>query len=129
MALGKRVKVAGSFYKGYVLAVAGAANSDHVLDMTVTTSGSAVTGITVIPDTYDAEDYFKLEHFDENNVLSPNSVKGVIAETIFNVGANAAIIFDLAALQLFDVNHKLRLTYHSKNGVSLTVHTIVERIR
>ena len=122
MALAKRVKIGGSFYKGYKLVVA-ATTGDYVLDMTHT-DACVINGITVTPDHYGEGDYFKLQHLNTSNA----EIR-VIAETIYNVGANAAWLFDFMALERMEPGDKFRLTYTNVAGVALNVYTNVERIR
>jgi hypothetical protein len=122
MAIGKRVKVGGSYYKGYKLTV-GAAIGDYVLDMTHA-DACAINGITVIPDAYGAGDYFKIEH-----LKSDNSRIRTIIETVYNVGANASWLFDLIALEMMNPGDKFRLTYTNVAGTAMNVYTNVERIR
>jgi hypothetical protein len=122
MALAKRVKSGGSYYKGYKLVVS-ATPANYILNM-VLTQACVVNGITVIPDAYGTGDYFTLEHLDENGAL----VK-TLADTIYNVGANAAWQFDFAALEEMLANHSFRLTYTNVAGVAINVYTCVERIR
>ncbi len=62
MALPKRVKSGGTYYKGYKLVVS-ATPGDYVLDMTLTMQ-CVINAISIIPDTYGAGDYFKLEKLD-----------------------------------------------------------------
>jgi len=121
-ALPKKVKSGGSYYKGYKLTV-DAGTGDYVQDMTETTA-SVVNGITVIPDTYGSGDYFKLEHLDADSNLVET-----IADTIYNVGANAAWYFDFASLEKMGANHKFRLTYTNVAGVALSVYISIERIK
>lgn len=122
MALPKRLKVGGSYLKGYTVAV-GAPTGDYVLDMTLTTA-CAVNSITVIPDTYGATDYFTLQHLDADN-----KVISTLADTVYNVGAGAAWHFEFPALELLDSNHKLRLTYTNAAGKAMNIYTCVERIK
>lgn len=122
MALPKRVKVGGSYYKGYKLVV-GAAPGDYVLDM-ILSVGCAVNGITIIPDAYGAGDYFSLAHLDASN----NLIKQ-LADTVYNVGANAAWLFDFVAMELMNAGEKFRLTYTNVAGVAVNVYTNVERAR
>jgi hypothetical protein len=122
MAINKQVKIGGSYYKGYKLVV-GAGVGSYQLDMTFPTS-CVVNGITVIPDAYGTGDYFKIEHLDVNGVLIRT-----IAENIYNVGANAAWLFDLIALERMNPGDKFYLTYQNVAGVALNVYTNVERIR
>lgn len=122
MALGKKVKMGGSFYKGYKLSVL-ATPGDYVLDMTHT-DACAINGITVIPDKYGVGDYFKVEHLSSTNV-----VKRTIIETVYNVGANSAWLFDLVAMELMSAGDKFRLTYTNVAGLAMNVFTTLERIR
>ena len=122
MALPKRVKVGGSYYKGYELVVS-ATPGDYALDMTLSTA-CVINGIVVVPDAYGAGDYFKLEHLDANNV-----VLRIIAETIYNVGASASWLFDFSALEKMEAGEKFRLTYTNVAGTAVNVYTNLERIR
>ena len=122
MALAKRVKVGGSYYKGYKLTVS-ATVGDYVLNMSYTTA-CVINGITVIPDAYGAGDYFKLEHLTSAGVLIRT-----IAETVYNVGANSAWLFDLAAMESMNPGDVFRLTYTNVAGIAMNVYTNVERIR
>ena len=122
MALHKRVKIGGSYYKGYKLVVSAGAG-DYVLDMTVSVAG-AMNGITIIPDTYGAGDYFTLTHLNDSNVLVET-----LADTVYNVGANAAWQFDFSALELMGAGHKFRLTYTNVAGIAMNVYTTIERIQ
>ena len=122
MALPKKVKIGGSFYKGYKLSV-GATPGDSALDMTLT-SACVINGITVIPDTYGEGDYFKLEHLDADGVLVET-----LAETVYNIGANASWLLDFSTLEKMSAGHKFRLTYTNVAGVALNVYTCLERIR
>jgi hypothetical protein len=122
VALGKRVKIGGSYYKGYVLPVS-ATPGDYVLDMTMTVA-CVINGLTVIPDAYGAGDYFKLEHLNSANVVIKT-----LGDTVYNVGASAAWEFDFAALESMAANDKFRLTYTNAAGQAMNVYTNVERIR
>lgn len=122
MALAKRSMVGGAFYKGYKLTVA-AGVGDYVLDMTMAAKSCALNGITVVPDKYGAGDYFTLQH------LSPTDVvKALIGDTVYNIGAHIAWLFDFPAYELMDAGDKFRLTYTNVAGIAMTVYTNVERI-
>lgn len=123
MALPKRVKVGGSYYKGYKLVVS-STPGDYVLDMTLPAEACAINGITVITDAYGAGDNFKLEHLD-----AANAVVETLAETVYNIGANAVWQFDFAAMELMSPGHKFRLTYTNVAGTEVNVYTNVERIK
>lgn len=122
MALPKRVKVGGSYYKGYSLTV-NASAADYTLDMTLT-EASAINGINIIPDAYGAGDYFTIQHLD-----SASAIVETLVDTVYNVGASAAWHFDLSALELMGASHKFRLIYTSVAGVAMTVYTCVEHIK
>jgi hypothetical protein len=122
MALPKRVMRGGSYYKGYTLAVAGVGN--HILNMSLA-QASAINGITIVPDTYGAGDYFTLEHIGTDGT----TVLETLADTVYNVGANAAWEFDFASLELMGISESFRLTYTSVSGTALNVYTCVERIK
>lgn len=121
-ALAKRVKVGGSYYKGYKLVVS-ATPGDYVLDMTIAQNG-ALNGITIIPDTYGAGDYMTLQH-----LRLDGTVKATLGDTVYNVGANAAWQLDFSSLELMETSEKLRLTYTNVAGQALNVYTLIERIQ
>jgi hypothetical protein len=122
MALPKRVMVGGAYYKGYKLTVL-ATPGDYVLDMTLTGKSCAVNGISVVPDTYGAGDYFTLYHLDSADV-----VQSLIVDTVYNIGAHIAWSFDFPAYELFDDGDKFRLTYTNVAGKALYVYTNLERL-
>jgi len=122
MAISKRAMVGGAYYKGYKLTV-DATPGDYVLDMTMTDKSCAINGITVVPDTYGAGDYFKLEHLNATNV-----VQSLLAETVYNIGKSIAWLFDFPAYELMDAGHKFRLTYTNVAGKALYVYTNIERL-
>ena len=122
MALHKKVKRGGVYYKGYKLTVS-AATASYALDMSLTKQ-FLVSGITVIPDALGAGDTFKLERTDASDV-----VLDTYAETIYNIGAYSAWHFDFATLEPFEANDKLKLTYTNVAGVAMTVYTSVEIIK
>lgn len=122
MAIPKRVMVGGSYYKGYKLVVE-ADPGEYVLDMILSTKACAANGLTVIPDAYGAGDHFKLEHLDAANV-----VQALLVDTVYNVGKNAAWLFDFASLERMDAGHKLRLTYTNVAGTAMNIYTCLERL-
>jgi len=122
MALSKRVKLGGVFYKGHKLVVS-VAPGDYVLDMSETKQ-AVISGITVVPDAFGSGDTFKLEHTDASD-----AVKDVIAETIYNIGALTAWHFDFATLIPMEADDKLKLTYTNAAGIAINVYTSVEKIK
>lgn len=123
MALTKQVKIGGSYYKGHKFTI-GAGAGDTVCDMTIT-SACVINGITVVPDVYGAGDHFKLEHIASDNT----TVLSTLAESVYNIGANAAWQFDFAALERCAAGEKFKLTYTSVAGLALNLYTCVERIK
>ena len=122
MALPKQAMVGGAYYKGYKLSVL-ADVGDYVLDMTLASKACAVNGITVVPDKYGAGDYFTIQHLD-----SANNVKSLLADTVYNIGAHIAWLFDFPAYELMDAGDKLRLTYTNAAGTAMSVYTNLERL-
>ena len=122
MALTKRSMVGGAYYKGYKLTV-DATPGNYTLDMTLAAKTCAINGITVVPDTYGAGDYFILEHLNSSNVR-----QSLIADTVYNVGKSVAWLFDFPAYELMDAGDKLRLIYTNVAGKALSVYTNVERL-
>lgn len=121
MALPKRVKNGGSYYKGYALTVTGSGNDTLDMDLA---AQSVVNGLSITPSEDGSGDTFKLEH--QN---AAGTVIETLAEDIYNIGAKVAILFDFAALEKMEVNDKLVLTYTSVAEVAMTVHVIVEHLK
>lgn len=122
MALPKRVRVGGAYYKGYKLTVS-ATPGDYVLDMTLADRKCAINGIAVIPDKYGAGDHFKIQHLD-----SANAVRALIADTIYSIGAHISRQFDFPAYELMDDGDKFRLTYTNVAGIEMSIYIDLERL-
>jgi len=122
MAINKRSMVGGAAYKGYKLSV-DATPGNYTLDMTMSTKACAINGITVVPDKYGASDYFILEHLNSVNVR-----QALIADTVYNIGAHVAWLFDFPAYELMDAGDKFRLIYTNVAGVAMSVYTNLERL-
>ncbi len=122
MALGKRVKRGGVFYRGYKLSVSAAA-ADYVLDMSESKQ-HLVSGITIVPTQFGDGDTFKLERTDANDVILD-----IFATTIYNIGALSAWHFDFATLEPFEADDRLKLTYTNAAGIAMNVYTTVEIIK
>lgn len=122
MALQKRVKQGGSFYKGYELTVSSKA-ADYVVDMKET-RGAAVNSISITPDGYGAGDKFQLEH------MNSGTTKTIVlmADDIYNPGANVATMFDFPALEMMDAGDVLRFTYTNVASEAMNVHLVVEYV-
>ena len=122
MALNKRVKQGGSYYKGYELIVSSAAAS-YVVDMKEA-PGVAVNSISITPDGYGAGDKFQLEH------MSSDTTRTIVlmAEDIYNPGANVSTMFDFPALEMMDAGDVLRFTYINTASEAMNIHLVVEYV-
>lgn len=122
MALAKRIKVGGGYYKGYKCAVTSA--SGNYTTIITNTSGAAVNGITITPDDYGAGDTMKVEHF--NDTGGTGSCLAILAETIHNCGANSSIQLDFPAAELVDKTECIKFTYINSASVAMNVYLIAE---
>lgn len=122
MALQKRVKQGGSFYKGYELNVSSSAGN-YVLDISESRA-AAVNSVSITPDGYGSGDKFKLEH------MSSDTLRTLVlmADDIYNPGANVSTLFDFPALEMMGAGDKLRFTYVNTATEALNVHLIVEYV-
>jgi len=122
MALNKRVKQGGSYYKGYELVVP-ATGGNYVLDMKELSS-AAVNSISMTPDNYGAGDKFQLEHLNS----STTRTLVMMAKDIYNPGANISTMFDFPALEMMDAGDVLRFTYVNAAGSAINMHLVVEYV-
>lgn len=122
MAIGKRVKVGGSYYKGYKCTVS-AASGDYVA-LIVNTSGAAINGISITPDGYGALDTMKVEHYDD--IGGTGTVLAILAENIYNQGAGSPIMFDYPAMELVNNGECIKFTYTNTASVAMNVYLIAE---
>ena len=122
MALPKRVKVGGAYYKGYVCPVS-AASGEYTVAL-VNTSGAAINGLSITPDGYGAGDTMKIEHFDDT--AGTGRVRAIICESVYNVGANATIMLDFPAAELVNNGECLLFTYLNTASVAMNVYLIAE---
>lgn len=125
MAIPKRVKEGGSYYRGYSLPVA-ASSGDYVLFASISSGGCAVNSVSVIPDKAGSGDTFKLE-----NIVGTtgSNVLAVLAESMPNMGAGIPISLDFFAMEKILAGNSLKLTYSQTALTSLTVYVLVERGR
>lgn len=121
-ALHKRVKVGGSYYKGYELIVS-SATGDYVLDMSQT-GAATVNSLLVTADEYGEGDYFTVSHMNSDT----NETIAVLADTIYNPGANVSLTFDFPALESLEPNEPVRLAYTNTATTALNLHVIVEYV-
>jgi hypothetical protein len=122
MALTKRIKVGGGYYRGYVCSVASA--SGNYTTVIANTSGAAINGISITPDQYGALDKMKVEHM--NDAAGTGSTLAILAEDIYNVGRNAAIMLDFPAAELVNNGESVKFTYINTASVAMNVYLIAE---
>ena len=124
MALPKRIKIGGGYYKGYHCIVS--ADTGDYTTLITHTSGMAVNSITITPDNYGAGDKMKVEHFSDS--LGVGKCLAILAEDIYNAGASSTFHIDLPAAELVDTGESVKFTYTNVAGVALNVYLIVELI-
>ena len=122
MALGKKVKIGGSYTRGYTCVVSSA--SGEYNKVIVNTSGAAINGISVTPDQYGVNDTWKLQHMDDAS--GTGSVVAILAEDIPNVGKGASIMLDFPALEKIDSGKCLNFIYTNTASVAMNVYLIAE---
>ena len=126
MAIGKKVKTGGAYYKGSTLAVS-SASGDYVAYLTISSGGCAVNSIAVIPSSAGSGDTFKLEHVDGTS--SGSTVLATIGEALPNMGAGIPINLDFYAQELMLTDHALKITYSNTSSIANTIFIILERGR
>lgn len=125
MALPKKVKQGGSYFKGYQLTVDAGAG-DYVLNISQT-NGFMVNGIQLLPDDSGAGDYVTIEHRADTSAGA--KVLETLADTIYNPGPGAAVALALPAIEPFQKDEDLRVTYTNAGGVAVSLNVYVEFIR
>ncbi len=124
MALGKRIKVGGAHYQGYALAVASA--SGEYSQVIMQTGGMAVNSISVTPSTYGALDTWSLAHHDDAG--GTGNIVAVLAQSMNNIGAGAAVMLDFPAAERVDPGESLMFTYLNTASIAGTVFLVVESV-
>ena len=122
MALPKRVKVGGAYYKGYKTTVSSAGGSYNT--MIINTGGAAVNGISITPDQYGQGDTMSVQHL--RGTDSGDAIIVILAENIYNAGQNASVMLDFPAAELVNSGEALKFTYLNTASVAMNVHLIVE---
>ena len=122
MALHKRVKTGGSLYKGYELNVSSSVGN-YTVDMSET-GAAALNSISITPDGYGSGDTFKLEHLTSDT----ERVIALLAEDVYNPGANVSTMFDFPALEPLEANEVMRFTYVNTATEALNVHIVLEYV-
>ena len=90
MALPKRTRIGGGYYRGYVCIVSSAPGNYTTL--ITNTSGAAMNGVSITPDDYGAGDMMRVVH--HADVAGTGRVMAIIAEDLYNVGKSASIMLD-----------------------------------
>lgn len=124
MAVPKRIKQGGAYYRGYQCNV-GATPGDHTIAIT-NTKGVAVNGITFTPDAYGAGDSMKLTHY--NDTTGTGQVIAIIAEDIYNMGKGVTISLDFPAAEMVNSGECLLFTYVNTASVAMNVYLVAEYI-
>ena len=124
MALGKRVKVGGAYYRGYYCIVS--STPGNYTTLITNTSGAAINGMSITPDDYGVLDKMKVEHFSDAD--GTGSCMAILAEDIHNAGANSGILLDFPAMELVNPGESIKFTYVNTASVALNVYLIAEFI-
>lgn len=122
MALAKRVKIGGGYYRGYKCSVSSTAGNYTAL--IVNASGAAINGIVITPDDYGASDTMRVEHY--NDTAGTGKCLAILAEDVYNCGANASIQLDFPAAELVNNGECIKFTYVNTASVAMNVYLIAE---
>jgi len=125
MALHKKVKLGGTYFKGYQLTV-NATPGDYVLHISEPIS-HMVSGMTITPDAYGIGDYMTIAHY--TDVGAGATLIDTLADTVYNPGAVAAYNLTFPAIEPFEHAEDLRVTYTNVAGVAVNVSILVEFVR
>ena len=124
MALPKRIKVGGGYYRGYKCIVSSASGSYN--SVIANTSGAAINGISITPDDYGAGDMMRVVHHADAD--GTGRVMAIIAEDLYNVGKSASIMLDFPAAELVNNGESIKFTYVNTASVAMNVYLIAEFI-
>jgi hypothetical protein len=127
MALGKKVKVGGSFYKGHRLSVA-SSTGEYLLAIIPTTANFAVNGLSITPTSNGDGDYFGVTHVDTTATAGGNLIS-ILATNMYNLGGGITIGLDFATLELVKPGESLRFSYYNTATQAMTVFVSVETIQ
>lgn len=122
MPLAKRVKIGGGYYKGYKCIVSSA--SGIYATVITNTSGAAINGITITPDSYGAGDTMKIEHL--NDADGTGSCLAILGEEIHNCGSNVSVQLDFPAAELVGSGECIKFTYINTASIAMNVYLIAE---
>jgi hypothetical protein len=124
MALPKRIKVGGAYYRGTVCSVM-SASGEYTVVMT-NTDGAAVNSVSVTPDGYGSNDTFGIKHYADSD--GTGRVMAILAEDINNVGKGIGISLDFPAAELVNSGESLVFSYINTASVAMNVYLIAEYI-
>lgn len=124
MALTKRVKVGGGYYKGQKCSVS--ANPADYTAVIALTAGAALNAFSITPDAYGAGDTMKVEHMDD--VAGTGKVIAILAEDIYNIGKNGTIMLDLPAAEQVNNGESIKFVYTNTATVAMNVYLIAEYV-
>ena len=127
MALPKRVKVGGSYYKGHELAIASAAG-DYTLAVVPSTTAFAVNGLAITPTSSAAGDYFSVLHVATTGVSGGDTI-ATLADKVYNIGGGVSIMLDFATLELVGIGESIRFIYHNTASQAMNCYVTVEVVR
>ena len=125
MALPKRIKQGGSYFKGYSLVI-GTTAGDYVLNIT-TASAFQVNGVQLVPDDSGSGDYITVGHFAD--VGAGAAEEDRIADTLFNTGPLTPLGLAFPAIEPFKADEDLRVTYTNVGTLAINLNVYVEFIR
>jgi hypothetical protein len=122
MALPKRIKVGGGYFKGAVCSVA--SGTGEYFTVLTNTDGAALNGLSVVPTNFGPGDTFKLEH--RADLAGTGKVMAILAEDINNVGAGSAVSIHLPAAELVGHKESVVFTYNNVASVAMDVYLIAD---
>lgn len=122
MALPKRVKVGGAYYKGYKCAVSSAAAT--YVTYIENAGGAAMNSISLTPDQYGVGDTMALTHYSKSS--GAGNIIAIIAEDLNNVGKNASVMLDFPAAELVNSGESVKFAYINTASVAMNVYLIAE---
>ena len=127
MAIGKRVKVGGTFYQGFKTDIA-STPGDYFVALVPSTWGHAVNGISITPRSYGDGDTFSLVHMDTTATVGGTAI-AVIATNVYNLGGGVTINLDFASLELVRPGGSIRFIYTNTASIAMTTFITVESIK
>jgi len=127
MALPKRTKEGGIFYKGYKLDVL-SSTGDYIIALNPSATNCAVNGVSITPDSRGVGDTFSVAHYDNTATTGGKLIKQ-IATGVYNIGGGITISLDFAAMQMMNPNESLRFVYSNVASVAMPVYITVEAIK